>query len=182
MYSCNKTTTGGKMSQHLESLKLGDSMLMKGPKGHLDYRGRGQFTIRHKKDSIQSYRKKVLGMVAGGTGITPMLQIIRAIIKDPNDRTEMWLMFGNQTEEDILLRQELELIPKDRLKLFYTLDRPPAGWTHGAGFITQDMCKQHLPPADQDTMIFMCGPPLMVKAIQGHLLQLNYSEADFFAF
>lgn len=170
------------MSQHLESLKLGDSILMKGPKGHLDYRGRGQFTIRHKKDNVQTYRKKVLGMVAGGTGITPMLQVIRAIIKDPNDKTEMWLMFGNQTEEDILLRQELELIPKDRLKLFYTLDRPPAGWNHGAGFITQDMCKQHLPPADKDTMIFMCGPPLMVKAIQGHLLQLSYSEADFFAF
>lgn len=175
-------STGGKMSQHLESLKIGDNILMKGPKGHLDYKGKGRFTIQHKKDQIETYNKKVIGMVAGGTGITPMLQIIRAILKNPNDKTEMWLMFGNQTEEDILLREELESIPSNRLKLFYTLDRPPANWKHGSGFITIDMCKEHLPPADKDTMIFMCGPPLMVKAIQGHLVNLNYKETDFFAF
>ena len=62
------------MSQHLNSMKLGDTILMKGPKGHLDYKGRGQFSIAHKKDNVVQYRKKKIGMVAGGTGITPMLQ------------------------------------------------------------------------------------------------------------
>ena len=47
-------------------------------------------------------------MIAGGTGITPMLQLIRAILKDPRDKTKMWLVFANQTENDILLRTELE--------------------------------------------------------------------------
>lgn len=65
---------GGKMSQHLNSMQLGDTILMKGPKGHLDYQGRGQFTIAHKRDNIVQYNKKKIGMVAGGTGITPMLQ------------------------------------------------------------------------------------------------------------
>ena len=170
------------MSQHLASLKVGDSMLMKGPKGHLDYLGKGRYTIVHKRNEKQEYRKRRIGMVAGGTGITPMLQVIRAVLKDPKDRTEMWLMFGNQTEEDILLRQELEAIPSDRLHLFYTLDRPPAQWTQGAGFVTEEMCRAHLPPCGPDTTVFMCGPPLMVKSIQGHLQNIGFSESDFFAF
>ena len=69
--------TGGKMSQHLNSMKLGDTILMKGPKGHLDYQGRGKFSIAHKKDNVVQYKKKKIGMVAGGTGITPMLQGMR---------------------------------------------------------------------------------------------------------
>jgi cytochrome-b5 reductase len=169
------------MSQHMETLKIGDTMLMKGPKGHLDYKGRGKFSIRHKSE-VHSYYKKKIGMVAGGTGITPMLQVIRAVLKDPSDSTELWLMFGNQTEEDILLRKELEAIPKERLHLFYTLDRPPENWTQGAGFVTEAMCKDHLPPPSPNTMIFMCGPPLMTKSVETKLVSLGFSEADFFTF
>ena len=73
------------MSQLLASLSIGDSILMKGPKGHLDYKGKGSFTIAHKKDNVISYKMKKIGMIAGGTGITPMLQIIRAILKDPTN-------------------------------------------------------------------------------------------------
>lgn len=171
------------MSQHLESLKIGDEMLMKGPKGHLEYLGKGEFTIAHKRHHVKHYKKRRIGMVAGGTGITPMLQVIRAVLKDPEDRTELWLMLGNQTEEDILLRKELEAIPRNRLHLFYTLDRPPQkGWTQGVGFVTKEMCQKHLPPAGEDTMIFMCGPPLMMKSIQAHLEELGLSHKDFFAF
>jgi cytochrome-b5 reductase len=64
---------GGKMSQHLNNMKIGDTIMMKGPKGHLDYKGRGKFTIMKRREEIP-YHKKKLGMVAGGTGITPMLQ------------------------------------------------------------------------------------------------------------
>jgi cytochrome-b5 reductase len=169
------------MSQHLESLKVGDSLLMKGPKGHMEYHGKGEFTIVHKRVATR-HRKKKLGMVCGGTGITPMLQVIRAILRDPEDTTELWLMFGNQTEEDILLRKELETIPSNRLHLFYTLDRPPSFWKHGVGFVTEEMCRKNLPPAGPDSMIFMCGPPLMMSSIQGHLKNLGMTEADFFTF
>ncbi len=63
------------------------------------------------------------------TGITPMLQIIKSILKDPNDKTKVSLLFANQSEEDILLRSELELLAKrhDNFSLWYTLDRPSEG-------------------------------------------------------
>ena len=51
---------------------------------------------------------KSVSMIAGGTGITPMLQLVRAVFRDPEDETRLSLLFANQTEEDILLRKELE--------------------------------------------------------------------------
>ena len=66
----------------------------------------------------------------GGTGITPMLQLIRAVFRDKNDRTNLSLLFANQSEEDILLREELEEVQKqfpERFKLWYTVDRPNEG-------------------------------------------------------
>ncbi len=170
------------MSQHLESLKIGDTMLMRGPKGHLEYLGKGSFTIK-KKNEVFKYQKKNIGMIAGGTGITPMLQIIRAVLKDSNDKTQLWLIFANQTENDILLREELESISSDRLKLFFTVDRATPEWKQGVGFVNTDMCRNHLPPAGNDTMIFLCGPPPMIRyACEPALKELNFKEEDWFAF
>ncbi|KAJ8868566.1 hypothetical protein PR048_030104, partial [Dryococelus australis] len=64
---------------------------------------------------------------SSGTGITPMLQLVRHITKDPDDHTQMALLFANQTEEDILLRKELEEVRDkhpNQFKLWYTVDRP----------------------------------------------------------
>lgn len=66
----------------------------------------------------------------GGTGITPMLQLIRHICKDANDPTELRLLFANQTEQDILLRNELEKYQNEhpeQFKLWYTIDRAEEG-------------------------------------------------------
>lgn len=45
------------------------------------------------------------GMLAGGTGITPMFQVLNAILKNPKDHTCVTLLYGNLTQEDILLRK-----------------------------------------------------------------------------
>jgi cytochrome-b5 reductase len=173
---------GGAMSWHLENMKVGDSMLMKGPKGHLSYAGCGNFSITH-RGHTNLYHKKKLGMVAGGTGITPMLQVIRAIMKDPNNFTDIWLIFANQTEQDIFLRNELESLPKHRFHLWYTLDRPPADWKFSTGFINAEMCKAHLPPPSEDTMLFMCGPrPMIENACMPAFKELGFQEDDWFVF
>ena len=56
-----------------------------------------------------------------------MLQIVKAIVKDPSDTTRVSLLFANQTEEDILVREELEEMAEKnkQFSLWYTLDRPP---------------------------------------------------------
>lgn len=128
-------------------------------------------------------------MIAGGTGITPMLQLLHAIFRDSNDATTTAsLLFANQTEDDILVREELEALAKefpDRFKLHYTLDRPPAKWKYSTGFINADMVKDHVLKHDYDasTQVLMCGPPPMIKfACIPSLEGLGFDESKWFSF
>lgn len=110
-------------------------------------------------------------LIAGGTGITPMYQLIRAIMKNPDDKTKVSLIFGNIKEEDILLKSELAALENEnpqRLKCFYTLDSPPDSWKYGKGFITKELLKEVIPdPKSPNIKIFVCGPPGIYKAISG---------------
>lgn len=88
------------------------------------------------------------GMIAGGTGITPMLQVIRAIIRGRprnggQDRTKVNLIFANVNHEDILLKEDLDELVKedDGIKVYYVLNNPPEGWNGGIGFVTPEMIK-----------------------------------------
>lgn len=123
-----KFPDGGKMSQYLENLKIGDTIDVRGPSGRLVYNGNGEFAIKKlRKDPPQIIKVKNVAMIAGGTGITPMLQIIRQIAKITNDDTKLSLLYANQTEKDILVRKELEEVAEkhpDQFKLWYTVDTP----------------------------------------------------------
>lgn len=182
-----KFPDGGKMSQYLESLRIGDAIDFRGPSGLLVYQGKGKFAIRldKKSDPVITTAKQI-GMIAGGTGITPMLQIIRAIMKDPEDKTVCYLLFANQTEKDILLQPELEEITvkyPSRFHLWYTLDRAPADWEYSQGFINENMIKDQMPPPGDDTLILLCGPlPMIQFACLPNLEKLNYEKNRIFTF
>lgn len=178
---------GGKMSQYLNDMKIGDTIDFRGPNGLLVYNGNGQFAIRPDKKSEPKVRKfRHVGMISGGTGITPMLQLIRSITADPADNTKCSLIFANQTEEDILLRKELDEVHRnhpDKLSLWYTLDKPSEGWKYSKGFVDADMIKDHLPPPAKDVLIVMCGPPPMIQhACLPNLDKLGYKTENTFAY
>jgi len=173
---------GGKMSQYMAKLKVGDSMTISGPWGMNEYKGHGAFKIGSKDKQVTH-----VGMMAGGTGITPMLQVISAILRDPTDKTKVSLLYANQSEDDILVRDMLEALQAAHSErfvgLWYTVDRPPTGWKYSTGFITDEMIKAHLPPPGPSTLVLMCGPPPMVKfACQQNLDKLGYPKDTQVAF
>jgi cytochrome-b5 reductase len=145
-------------------------------------------------------KKEHIALLAGGTGITPMYQLIRAIFKNPEDKTKVTLVFGNVTQEDILLKKEFEELENtypQRFKAFYVLDNPPETWQQGKGFITKELLKTVLPePKEGDKVqIFVCGPPPLYKAISGgkkspadqgelsgYLKELGYSKDQVYKF
>jgi len=179
-----KFPEGGKLTQHLESLAIGDTIDVRGPSGLLEYDGRGQFAIKpDKKSDANQVKAKQVSMIAGGTGITPMLQIIRAVFRDPEDTTCLSLLFANQTEEDILLRKELEEVANeypDRFKLWYTVDKPGPEWQFSSGFINAEMIEKALFPPSQDNLVLMCGPPPMINfACIPNLDKLGYQAMRF---
>ncbi|XP_040893688.1 NADH-cytochrome b5 reductase 2 [Toxotes jaculatrix] len=178
---------GGKMSQYLDNMAIGDTIDFRGPNGLLVYKGNGQFSIRPDKKSDPKVRKfKHVGMIAGGTGITPMLQLIRRITADPSDNTKCSLIFANQTEKDILLREELEEVKRnhpDQVNLWFTLDKPPQDWRYSSGFVTYDMIKDHLPTPSNDVLIVLCGPPPMIQnACLPNMEKLGYKTENTFSY
>jgi cytochrome-b5 reductase len=109
-----------------------------------------------------------IGLIAGGTGITPMLQVAQRIVENEHDATKVTLIFANVREEDILLRSKIEELaaahPR-QLKVYYVLDEPPEGWKGGKGYLTKEMLAAHLPPPSGGplTKVLLCGPPGMVR-------------------
>ncbi|PWN43068.1 ferredoxin reductase-like protein [Ceraceosorus guamensis] len=156
-----KTYDKGNISKHVSTLKIGDGLEVRGPKGQMRY---SNGLVRH------------LGMLAGGTGITPMLQIIRAIAKDPQDKTEVDLIYANVSEADILCRKELDdLAAKNKqFRVHYFLNNPPEGWKGGEGFVTKEAINDNFPTPAEDIKILLCGPPPMINAMKKHLEELKY--------
>lgn len=99
-------------------------------------------------------------MIAGGTGITPMLQIIRAALKNAEDKTKLSLIYANVNFEDILLKKELDALAAahpERFQVYYVLNNPPQGWNGGSGFVTKDQIEKRLPSSNHDIKVLMCG-------------------------
>jgi cytochrome-b5 reductase len=189
-----KIYPNGKMTQYLDKLTIGQTIDVSGPSGNLIYKGNGLFDIRSRKpEPFVSRRVRQLGLIAGGTGITPMYQILNEILKEqtsivPSERVDIkiWLLFANQTEQDILLRDVLEQLAasnSNRFKLWYTVDRESEGWTYSKGFINDVMLNEHMPPPSDETLICICGPPPMIKfACLPNLDKLGYTESMRYTF
>lgn len=159
-----KTYPSGTISVFLAEMKVGEYADFKGPRGTFEY-------------ALNAY--KSIGMIAGGTGITPMYQVIRHILEDPADKTSVGLIYANDNEDDILLRKELEALAAehpDRFKIWYTLANPPSKWAYDTGFVTPDMIAKHCPKPGPRTKIMMCGPPPMTAAMRGHCEKMGFSD------
>ena len=180
---------GGFMSQKIDALNIGETFKFKGPNGRLEYLGNGEFGIKQLKSQggeIVKKRYNNIGMIAGGSGITPMIPIIRNILSDENDSTKINLLFANKNEEDIILRDKLENRHEefsDQYKYFYTVDEPSENWNGFTGFINSKMITDTMPPPSDDTLILLCGPPKMIsQAVKPTLEELNYPKETIFTF
>ncbi|KAJ4963638.1 hypothetical protein NE237_023577 [Protea cynaroides] len=165
----------GVMSQYLESLPLGANLDIKGPMGDIEYTGRGNFTVGGSEHKFG----KQLVMIAGGTGITPIYQVIQAILKDPEEETKMYLVYSNHTEDDILFRDELDswaAAMHERLKVWYVVGKSiREGWKYSVGFVTESILREHVPEGSSDTLALVCGPPEMIQfAVMPNLEKMNY--------
>lgn len=171
----------GKMTQHLKAMSVGSYIEVKGPHGHIKYKGNGRFRFEKGKSNFTDRRVKKIGMIAGGTGITPMLQIVQNVIRNNKDKTEISMIFANVTEDDILCKSMLDQYAQDNknFKVHYTLDRPSDSWKGGKGFVTSEMIQDKLPGPETDCMILLCGPPPMMNFMAKNLKGLDYNEAQY---
>src|SRR5699024_2224061 len=82
IYFATPTAPGGKMTMALEKLPLDTMVECKGPTGRFEYLGNGRVLISGKERYVRSFK-----MICGGTGITPIFQVLRAVMQDDADPT-----------------------------------------------------------------------------------------------
>jgi nitrate reductase (NAD(P)H) len=172
-YPNSQFPDGGRMTLGFADLAVGDSVELKGPIGDFVWRGQGVALLHGKERRVRE-----IGMVCGGSGITPILQVLRAILQDPLDGdTKVWVLDANRNFEDILCRDELDQLLNEhssRFHLHYTLTGGviPDGWTYSKGRISDEMLKIHLPTPAEDKLICICGPSPMEQATKGAIFRV----------
>jgi predicted ferric reductase len=166
-FSSSAAATDGRVEMTIRNLGDFTSTIHKVPIGrHVYLDGPyGAFTIGNPADMHV--------LVAGGIGVTPMMSMIRTLA-DRRDTRPVILLYGSKDWESITFREELEAL-KVRLNLtvVHVLADPPPGWTGEEGFITANMFRRHLPPPYADHEYFICGPDVMMDAIEKALSEMN---------
>ncbi len=102
-------------------------------------------------------------MICGGTGITPMIQALHAILGTTDDTTSVTLLYGSTSSDNILAGCELDSWAsksEGRFKLVHTLSREAddSSWAGERGHVSKELIEAHLPSPADDVMIFVCGP------------------------
>jgi len=109
--------------------------------------------------------------IAGGVGFAPVMGILRQLKAEGYPRP-LRLIYGNRVETQILYRDEInELSQSLDFEVNYVLAEPPPGWTGLVGDLTPDVLARCLDPLQgDDWLYFVCGPPVMINAVERSLL------------
>jgi len=187
---CRTDDKGGPIVTFLQSLKAGSSCLMKGMGGVK--------LIPQPQIGLWSYEGRSitrLGLLCGGTGLAPALQIARAYFNELTAKGTvddlppgggLKILYAAESSGDLAFVTAFDKLqarfPK-LVSLYLVLNRPPPGWTQGVGFIDLDTMRQKLwyPPSDNHVTV-MCGPPIFEKIMCGNLAKLGYPREQYFSF
>lgn len=173
VYFDTKERKGGKMSQAMDSLPIGHSIEFKGPIGKFEYLGHGRCTVNGKERKVSTFV-----MICGGSGITPIFQVLRRVLEDKDDPTQCILLDGNRLIEDILCKDDLDtfaLAHQDRCKLMYTLTAAPTDWEGLKGRIAGPLLREHA-PWKEDSMALICGPEALEKSAHQALNEQGWDD------
>ena len=154
-----KKVDGGRMSNYLNSeLNVGDTIDVMPPLG--------SFIIN---DEVK--KSKNLVFWGGGSGITPLLSIIKtALFELPESKC--LLVYANRDEDNVIFKSELDSLLNEhaqRFSIIYSLDKPKTDWQGRTGFITQETVSEitrsmlglNYPTAHYYT----CGPGAMMDIV-----------------
>jgi len=147
----------GRMTEHLFSMQVGESL---------------QFKIVNYKLRYMPNVYKHVGMIGTGSGITPLLQVIRANCANKDDKTKLTLLFANPSDHRVLLKGTLDDLAKQsegKFTPYYTVDKVygPEPWQGFVGYINDAMVKKTMPPPAEGNIILVCGSDRLMNSICG---------------
>lgn len=165
-----KRVPGGRVSSHLvDTMHEGASLEILGPSGSFG--------------PAPATGPRRLVLLAGGSGITPMMSIARTLLASEPD-TALVLLYGNRAPRDIVFADALAALAAahpGRFTLRHVLSEPPPGWSGGTGLLDAATTARELaallPADDLPTNFFVCGPEPMMAAARSALAELGVPPA-----
>ncbi len=121
--------------------------------------GCGQFYAEPLRDA------RHIVALAGGVGITPFASMAKEIAHGTMD-FDLTILYGSVSSDDILLKEELEGLDCERVKVVNVISGDEPGWQGEKGFITAELIKKY---SSADTTYFICGPQAMYRFMRGEL-------------
>jgi len=160
-----KRIENGRVSNHLnDTVQEGDELAVLGPSG--------SFTVEPREVD-----ERHLVMIAGGSGITPIMSILETVLRVDN-RSRVTLIYGNRSWDDVIFRDRLAALCdefSERLVVDHVLEHPAETWSAGRGLLSSEVLEARLEAlAIQDDGLiryFVCGPTPMMEAAHQTLLE-----------
>lgn len=162
-----KRIEDGRVSNHVnDTIQVGDQLAVLGPSG--------SFTVEPR-----SVNERHLVMVAGGSGITPIMSILETVLR-VEAGSRVTLIYGNRGWDDVIFRDRLEALChefRDRLVVDHVLEHPPEWWTGERGLLGSEVLQSRLQALGvlDDGMMryFVCGPTPMMEQTHEALERLG---------
>lgn len=132
----------------MNELKPGDKISSSSPSGNFHYN--------------PLFHGNKLALIAGGSGITPFMSMIREL-SDKNLSRRLHLFYGCRVEDDVIYRAELDRIASAHKNFTWDLvvSEPTPSYRGHTGFINAAFIKERLDGLDW--MFFICGPQAMYQ-------------------
>ena len=171
-----KVYADGKMSSHLNQMKVGDELFVSGPSGCHFYKGNGEFS----SVNTTIVTNNIL-FICAGSGITPVYAILNQIANIDRDSIYTKLLFVNKTENDIILRTELDEMCNCNMKHYYALTQPPPDWNGLVGRPSKSMIAE-IVDDERNEIVIICGSREFNSHISNICLEIGYHKDRIIAF
>lgn len=167
-----KRVEKGRVSNFIaDSVKPGDTIEVLPPMGNF-------------KVSPDASRAEHYVLIGGGSGITPLMSILKSVLATEKD-SKVTLLYGNHHEGSIIFKSELERLQDqygDRLRVTHYLSSASDSWTGIRGQITRHALLavvQDLLSADSlKKSYWMCGPAGLMEETQAALGFIGIAKND----
>ncbi|XP_073445754.1 cytochrome b5 reductase 4 isoform X4 [Dendrobates tinctorius] len=172
IYMMIKIYPNGNFTPHIDKLEMGDLVSVSGPEGCF------------RMTQIEGMED--IFLVAAGTGLTPMVRLLKNVLSSSSSLRKVKLIFFNKTEADILWREQLETLclSDGRFEAQYILSEPTQSWDGHKGQISSSLLSEVLTRSKKDSsaLICVCGPSGFAAQGLRFLEDLGFTKEEIFVF
>jgi NAD(P)H-flavin reductase len=152
----------GVCSTAFQQYKPGDKFALRGPFGN--------------GFPMESYHGKNIVVVAGGIGLIPLRSTIVYILGNRDKFKDLQIYYGAKNPETLMYADDLKKWEKGGAQFHLTVDGASPGYTGNIG-VVGSLFKKYKPNVE-NTVAFVCGPPIMFRFVIKDLLDLGFKESS----